>query len=92
MTIPRPKKILAGFLFMAIVGQSSGALASEETCDKVYVDYLLKAKQALQDNKPDEAVAFLRQAATIAESCAKIANPEGQGERNIPAPAASIEA
>lgn len=83
------KKILAGLLFAAfLVEPSFGAFGSEEPCDKLYVDYLVKAKQALRDNKPDEAVIFLQKASMVAESCAKVEKPEGQGEPKLPALAA----
>jgi hypothetical protein len=58
---------------------TGGPLFAEENCEKLYADYLQKAKQALVDKKPDDAVAFLLKASAIAESCASsVRPPEGQ--------------
>jgi len=63
---------------------TSAKLFAEETCDKLYADYLQKAKQALVDKKPDDAVAFLLKASAIAESCAtSVRPPEGQSTEKI---------
>lgn len=90
METPVPKNMLASLLFAAfIAGQSpNGFCSTQEACDKLYADYLQKAKQALLDNKPDDAVAFLLKASTIAESCAKADNPEGRDGPKTPALAA----
>ena len=58
---------------------TSAKLFAEETCEMLYADYLQKAKQALVDKKPDDAVAYLLKASAIAESCASsVRPPEGQ--------------
>jgi len=84
MRIPSSKNtVVALSLVTFILGQSPTAvgLSTEEACDKLYADYLEKAKQALRDKKPDAAVAFLLKASTIAQSCANSEKPEGQGEQ-----------
>ena len=85
MRIPWSKNTVAALLLVTfILGQplTSAGLSTEEACDKMYVEYLEKAKQALRDKKPDDAVAFLLKASTIAQSCATSEKPEGQGEQN----------
>ena len=69
-----------------MLGQSliGAPLFAEETCEKLYAEYLQKAKQALVDKKPDDAVAFLLKASAIAESCAtSVRPPEGQSTEKI---------
>jgi hypothetical protein len=85
MRIPSAKSmgtplLLASFMF----GQSliSATVFAEETCEKLYADYLQKAKEALVDKKPEDAVAFLLKASAIAESCANsVRPPEGQSNQ-----------
>jgi len=67
------------------LGQSPARAGSEEECDRLYTGYLEKAKQALLDKKPDDAVAFLLKASAIAQSCAEAEKPGGQGDRKTPA-------
>src|SRR5438132_5809687 len=75
-----------------MLGQSlaSATLFAEETCEKLYAEYLQKAKEALVDKKPDDAVAFLLKASAIAESCANsVRPPEGQSAQKTVASATS---
>jgi len=68
---------------MLVLGQSpvNASPSGEEACDRQYADYLQKAKQALLDKKPDDAVAFLLKASAIAETCASLERtPETQGK------------
>src|SRR5438128_2578358 len=87
MRLPYAKSVAITLLLATFVlGQSPvGASPSgEEGCDKQYADYLQKAKQALLDKKPDDAVAFLLKASAIAEGCASLERtPEGQSKERI---------
>jgi hypothetical protein len=77
----RTMLLLAGLM----LGQSliSATLFAGETCEKLYAEYLQKAKEALVDKKPEDAVAFLLKASAIAESCANsVRPPEGQSTQN----------
>ncbi len=82
MKIPSAKSMGTTLLLAGLMlGQSlvGAPLFAEEMCEKLYADYLQKAKQALVDQKPDDAVAFLLKASAIAESCASsVRPPEGQ--------------
>ena len=84
MKLPYARSVAITLLLATfILGQSpAGASPSaDEACDKLYADYLGKAKQALMDKKPDDAVAFLLKASAVAESCASVERtPEGQGK------------
>ena len=85
MKIPLAKSAGTTLLLASLIfGQSlvSATVFAEETCDRLYTDYIQKAKQALVDKKPDDAVAFLLKASAIAESCASsVRPPEGQSEQ-----------
>jgi hypothetical protein len=82
MKIPSAKSMSSMLLLTSLMlGQllTGTPLFAEEDCEKLYADYLQKAKQALVDKKPDDAVAFLLKASAIAESCASsVRPPEGQ--------------
>jgi hypothetical protein len=83
MRIPWSRNTVSALLLVTFfLGQPlTGAGLAAETCDKLYADYLEKAKQALRDKKPDDAVAFLLKASTVAQGCANSEKPEGQGEQ-----------
>jgi len=84
MKLPYPRSVAVTLLLATFVlGQSpvDASPSGEEACDKQYTDYLQKAKQALLDKKPDDAVAFLLKASAIAETCASLeTTPEGQAK------------
>jgi len=92
----QPKRWLAIFLLFGgvvllrtpLYGDDSSA---EELCEKLHVDALKKAKQALTDGKTDEALRFLLEAEAISKRCASLVEPEsprGQ-EGNVLASASS---
>lgn len=84
MRIPFAKSVATTLVLATFILRQSPAGASpsvEEACGKLYADYLQKAKQALLDKKPDDAVAFLLKASVIAEGCANTEKPEGQGDQ-----------
>jgi hypothetical protein len=47
------------------------APTSEELCEKLHADYLLKARRALSEDKRDEALRLLVEAQTVAKTCAE---------------------
>jgi ATP/maltotriose-dependent transcriptional regulator MalT len=72
------------FLLSLVLSQSpaSADVSTEETCKRLYADYLERARQALLDQKPNDAVEFLLKASVVAESCASPENaPKGQDKQ-----------
>lgn len=44
--------------------------SNEDLCEKHYAGHVKRAQQSLSENKRDEALRFLLEAATIAQKCA----------------------
>ena len=73
--------VMIAFIGAVTIGPSfrGAAVFAGESCEKLYADYLQKAKQALVDKKPDDAIAYLLKASAVAESCANLVRPsDGQ--------------
>jgi hypothetical protein len=68
-----PFLFLLGFFLI----QSPGTATSrdESACERLYAEFLEKAKRALVDNKPADAIMFLSEAAAAAGSCANEQKP-----------------
>jgi hypothetical protein len=48
----------------------NAAPLTEELCEKLHADYLLKAQKALSEDKAEDALRFLLEAQAIAKTCA----------------------
>jgi hypothetical protein len=93
----RSKKSLAGFLLFlgSILWQAplNAESPADALCERLYSDWLTKAKQALEEGKRDEALRFLLEATTITEQCASSPEPDRQrrAEENVLASALSTD-
>ena len=91
------KKNLAGFLlflgFILWQAPLNAESPADALCERLYSDWLTKAKQALAEGKREEALRFLLEAATVTERCASSPEPYRQSgpEENALASATSVK-
>ena len=79
MRSPSKKQLVVSLLFAGVIllrAPLYGDPPAEELCEKLHVDALKKAKQALTDGKTDEALRFLLEAEAISKRCASLVEPE----------------
>src|SRR5437870_2952311 len=90
------KRCLVGVLVFSICVSWQAPLTAEPSaealCEKLYSDLLNRAKQALVEEKHEEALRFLLEAATVTERCGSSPEPSRQRgpEENVLASAPSM--
>ena len=94
MQVRRKNQLAVFLVFFGVILLRAPLYAdssAEELCEKLHVDALKKAKQALTDGKTDGALRFLLEAEAISKRCVNAVEPEsprGQ-EENVFASASS---
>ena len=93
MQLRHKKPFVAFLLFSGVILLRAPLYAdssAEEQCEKLHTEALKKARQALTDGKPDEALRFLQEAAAISVRCASLPESDRrEREENVLASAPS---
>jgi hypothetical protein len=82
MQLPQRKRLAVFLLFFALRSLPTALYAdpsAEALCEKLHIEALKKAKQALTAGNTNDAVRFLQEAAAIAERCASLPEPSPRG-------------
>jgi hypothetical protein len=59
-----------GIFTITLWASFANAQTTEELCEKLHAEYLLKAQKALEEDKLEDALRFLLEAQVIAKTCA----------------------